>query len=127
VALDYRHVIDHLLRKPGAFERYRYREQLFPSSTFRRAYDHLACQHGQRSGAVEYLRLLKLASEVGESGVELMLIDYLSPPGSAWSVDLFRRTLQPEPRPCIELQQLEPEWSSYDSLLSVEPEVAHAG
>jgi hypothetical protein len=29
VVLDYRHVIDHLLRKPGAFERYRYREELF--------------------------------------------------------------------------------------------------
>ena len=70
VVLDYRHVIDHLLRKPGAFERYRYREQLFPSRIFREAYDHLVAQHGQRSGAVEYLRLLKLASQVGESGQE---------------------------------------------------------
>ena len=34
VVLDYRHVIDHLLRKPGAFERYRYREELFPSRPF---------------------------------------------------------------------------------------------
>jgi transposase InsO family protein len=126
VVLDYRHVIEHLLRKPGAFERYRYREQLFPSRTFREAYDHLVAKHGQRSGAVEYLRLLKLASEVGESDVELMLVDYLSPPGSAWSVELFRRSLQPEPRPCIELEELEPECRSYDSLLSVEPEVAYA-
>ena len=37
VVLNYRHVIDHLLRKPGAFERYRYREQLYPSSSFRGA------------------------------------------------------------------------------------------
>jgi hypothetical protein len=126
VVLDYRHVIDHLLRKPGAFERYRYREQLFPSRLFREAYDHLLAQHGPRSGALEYLRLLKLASEVGESEVELMLVDYLSPPHPPWSVELFRHSLQPEPRPCMELEELEPECRSYDSLLSVEPEVAYA-
>ena len=125
VVLDYRHVIDHLLRKPGAFERYRYREQLFPSRTFRGAYDHLVAKHGQRSGTVEYLRLLKLASEVGESDVELMLVDFLSPPGSAWSVDLLRRNLQPNPRQFVELSELEPELSSYDSLLSSELEVAY--
>ena len=39
--IDYRHVIWSLLRKPGAFARYRYREELFPSLTFRRAYDAL--------------------------------------------------------------------------------------
>jgi hypothetical protein len=65
-----------LLRKPGAFERYRYREQLFPNRSFREAYDHLVAKHGQRGGAVEYLRLLKLASEVGESDIEVMLADY---------------------------------------------------
>lgn len=126
VVLDYRHVIDHLLRKPGAFERYRYREQLFPSRLFREAYDHLVVKHGQRGGAVEYLRLLKLASEVGESGIEVMLADYLSPPYPAWSVGELRRILQPEPRPHIELSDLQPEWSSYDSLLSPEMEVAYA-
>ena len=37
--IDYRHVIGWLVRKPGAFARYRYREDLYPSVTFRRAYD----------------------------------------------------------------------------------------
>jgi hypothetical protein len=127
VVLDYRHVIDHLLRKPGAFERYRYREQLFPSRSFRQAYDQLVGKQGQRGGAVEYLRLLKLASEVGESDIEVMLADYLSPPYPAWSVEGLRRILQPERRPHIELTDLRPEWSSYDALLSSEPEVGHAG
>jgi hypothetical protein len=127
VVLDYRHVIDHLLRKPGAFERYRYREELFPSRSFREAYDHLAAKHGQRSGAVEYLRLLKLASEVGESDIQVMLADFLSPPYPAWSVEGLRRILAPEPRPHIELSELKPEWSSYDALLNPEPEVAHVG
>jgi hypothetical protein len=125
VVLDYRHVIDHLLRKQGAFERYRYREQLFPGRMFRETYDQLVGQQGQRRGAVEYLRLLKLASEVGEQNVELTLIDYLSPPYRSWSVEHLRRGLQPEARPLIELSELRPEWSSYDTLLSLEGEVAH--
>jgi hypothetical protein len=37
--IDYRHVIWSLVKKPGAFARYRYREDLFPSLVFRRAYD----------------------------------------------------------------------------------------
>ena len=127
VVLDYRHVIDHLLRKPGAFERYRYREQLFPSRSFRQAYDHLVAKHGQRGGAVEYLRLLKLASEVGESDIEVMLADYLTPPYPAWSVQELRRILQPESRAVIDLIELQPECHSYDALLSSETEVAHAG
>jgi len=37
--VHYRHIIDWLVRKPGAFENYRYREDLFPNSRFRMAYD----------------------------------------------------------------------------------------
>ena len=39
--VNYRHVIDWLVRKPGAFEHYVYREELFPTSRFRMAYDWL--------------------------------------------------------------------------------------
>ncbi len=46
--IDYRHVIDWLVRKPGAFADYRYRADLFPSSHFRMAYDAL---QGARAAA----------------------------------------------------------------------------
>jgi len=36
--INYRHVIWSLVQKPGAFARYRYREDLFPTLVFRRAY-----------------------------------------------------------------------------------------
>ena len=39
--IDYRHVVWSLVRKPGAFAAYRYREELFPTLLFRRAYDAL--------------------------------------------------------------------------------------
>lgn len=66
--IDYRHVIGWLVRKPGAFARYRYREDLYPSVTFRRAYDALVRSHGDRAD-VEYLRILQLAATAGEARV----------------------------------------------------------
>ena len=39
--VDYRHIIGSLVRKPGAFARYRFREQMFPTMTFRLTYDAL--------------------------------------------------------------------------------------
>ena len=68
----YRHVIDWLVRKPGAFADYRYRADLFPSSRFRLAYDVLLMQQPERA-AKEYLSILQLAARESESGVEAAL------------------------------------------------------
>jgi len=68
--VDYRHIIDWLVRKPGAFENYRYREELFPTSWFRVGYDALREQWGPRRGAKEYVQILALAARRGESMVE---------------------------------------------------------
>jgi hypothetical protein len=70
--IDYRHLIGSLVRKPGAFARYRFREELFPSLTFRAAYDALGRTHGERAD-VEYVRLLHLATTTGERRVEATL------------------------------------------------------
>jgi hypothetical protein len=66
--VSYRHVIDWLIRKPGAFEQYRYREDLFPTSRFRMAYDSLKQTHGDRASKA-YLRILYLAARETEDGV----------------------------------------------------------
>ena len=127
VVLDYRHVIEHLLRKPGAFEEYRYREELFLSPTYRQAYDRLIAEQGQRRGTVEYLRLLKLTAETDPGAVGLMLVEYVCPPYPAWSVDQIRKMLQPAPSHQIDLAELQPECQSYDALLNLEAEVCHVG
>lgn len=67
--VNYRHVIDWLVRKPGAFENYRYQADLFPSSQFRMAYDQLRERTPARASK-EYLALLYLAARDGESQVE---------------------------------------------------------
>ena len=62
--VEYRHVIDWLVRKPGAFEEYRYRDSMFPTSRFRMAYDVLK---DRRPGRVvkDYLAVLLLADAGG--------------------------------------------------------------
>jgi hypothetical protein len=70
--IDYRHVIDWLVRKPGAFADYRYRAELFPTSRFRLAYDALLKQCPRRA-AREYLQVLHAAAHQGEARVEAVL------------------------------------------------------
>ena len=67
--INYRHVIDWLVRKPGAFENYRYREDLFPTSRFRMAYDALRETSPGRASR-EYLQILELAARENESLVD---------------------------------------------------------
>jgi hypothetical protein len=66
--IRYRHIIDWLVRKPGAFENYRYREDLFPTSLYRMAYDTLKRTRPTR-GHKEYLEILYLAAHESEAGV----------------------------------------------------------
>jgi hypothetical protein len=70
--VDYRHIIDWLVRKPGAFENYRYREELFPTSRFRMAWD--ALRETVPVGAKKrYLEILELAAKEGEARVDDIL------------------------------------------------------
>jgi hypothetical protein len=71
--IDYRHVIWSLVRKPGAFARYVYREEMFPSLVFRRAYDAIQTPHRGTKGDVEYLRILHLAASTIEADVAAAL------------------------------------------------------
>ena len=77
--IEYRHVIDWLVRKPGAFEQYRYRDAMFPTSRFRTAYDVLKDQRPSRA-AKEYLEILHLAARESESEVDEALRFLLDKP-----------------------------------------------
>ena len=67
--INYRHVIDTLVRKPGAFENYRYKDDMFPTSQFRFTYDILRHQHGTKQANKEYLKILELAAKENETAV----------------------------------------------------------
>jgi transposase len=115
--IDYRHVIWSLVRKPGAFMAYRYREEMFPTLVFRRAFDVLQQQLPAKA-VREYLRVLHLAASTSESEVgaalERLLAEAVLP-----SFDACRALL---PRPVSELGQLTStavvDLAAYDRLLS---------
>ena len=67
--INYRHVIDTLVRKPGAFENYRYKDDMFPTSQFRIAYDILRHQHGIKQANKHYLKILELAAKENQTAV----------------------------------------------------------
>lgn len=71
--INYRDIIWSLVRKPGAFRLFKYREDLFPTLTFRQAYDALCKVHDDRKANLEYLRILHLAASTVESEVETAL------------------------------------------------------
>lgn len=97
--INYRHVIWSLVRKPGAFAAYRYREELFPSLVFRRAYDQLqaACPHRADR---EYLRALHLAASTSEAEVEAGLT-LLVEQGSVPTFDAVRALVRVPQAPVL--------------------------
>lgn len=94
--IDYRHVIWSLVRKPGAFARYRYREELFPSPTFRRAFDALCARPTGRAD-IEYVRILHLAAGTMESAVETSLATLLAS-GEEFDYARVKQLAAPEPQ-----------------------------
>lgn len=115
--ISYRHVIDSLVRRPGAFPRYRYREDLFPSEVFRRAYDTLTELLSERAADVEYLRILQLAAKTMESEVEealSLLLDADVLPRS----DQVKDLVAPERPEVPEMAAPVVEFYSYDELLT---------
>jgi hypothetical protein len=115
--INYRHVIDWLVRKPGAFADYRYRADLFPSSRFRMAYDWLAGRQPARA-AKEYLRILHLAARAGEADVEAALGALLDAGGPLDAGAVEGRLRQQGPnRPVTDVRVGPVDLAVYDALL----------
>jgi hypothetical protein len=115
--INYRHVIDWLVRKPGAFADYRYRSDLFPSSRFRMAYDLLLERQPERA-AREYLRILQLAAQESEAGVEAALHVLLEAGGPLDAAAVAERLRQQgQSKPATEVTVPAVDLSLYDALL----------
>jgi transposase len=115
--IDYRDLIWSLVRKPGAFANYCYREELFPTTAFRRAYDELLAATPTKADA-QYLRLLHLAASTSESEVELaikLLLEACHTP-TFEAVRELAGSSKPVPAPAIAKGVID--LSHYDTLLA---------
>jgi hypothetical protein len=118
--VHYRHVIDWLVRKPGAFADYRYQADLFPSSLFRVAYDRLKSQYAGGADK-QYLKILELAARESQSLVEAA-IGHLADMDQAMSFEaveaLVRSGQQMGAPTAVRVDEVD--LSAYDQLLDGE-------
>lgn len=113
--IDYRHVIWSLVRKPGGFARCVYREELFPSVVFRRAYDAIQAPHRGTSGDLEYLHL---AASTMQTDVEPALVGLLAE-GEPITADSVKELVGRAAAPAIpELASPAVDLHAYDLLLA---------
>ena len=117
--IEYRHMIDWLVRKPGAFENYRYRQDLFPSHRFRVAYDWLKDRRPSRA-AKEYLKILHLAARENETAVDDALRSLINDekPLTLENVEAFIYGQQ-EVAPATEVNIADIDLTAYDTLLGI--------
>ncbi|HET7160197.1 MAG TPA: IS21 family transposase, partial [Burkholderiales bacterium] len=114
--IDYHHLIWSLIRKPGAFAQYRFRDELFPTLAFRTLYDTLAAKLPARADR-EYLRILHLAASTSEVDVETavtLLVESQTLPTFDAVRDLVRVTTAPT---LPALTPVELNFQVYDALL----------
>jgi hypothetical protein len=124
--IDYRHIIHTLVRKPGAFRRYVFREALFPSLEFRRTYDALLIE-GSDQADLDYVRILHLAASDGEESVRAVLASLLAA-GAAPSYEAVRAQVRgthtSEGVPFLNISA--PDLTLYDRLLGTHAEAVCA-
>ena len=117
VNVNYRHVISSLVRKPGAFARYRFREQLFPTRHFRFTYDALKEWRGERAD-VEYVRILHLAAQTMEANVDSAL-SLLLEAGKPFDCAAVKDLAEPKaPEAPALVMSGKPDLKIYDGLLT---------
>jgi hypothetical protein len=117
--IDYRHVIWSLVRKPGGFGRYVYREEMFPSLVFRQAYDAISAVQPGTKGDLEYLRILHLAASTLEADVAGALAQLLAA-GTLPTADAIKALLAAAPV-SVDVPALAPptvDLADYDALLA---------
>ena len=124
--IDYRHIIHTLVRKPGAFRRYVFREALFPTLEFRRTYNALVAE-GSDQADLEYVRILHLAASDGEETIRAVLADLLTG-ATAPTYESVRAQVRgrgtPHGAPFLDITA--PDLTVYDRLLSANDEAVCA-
>jgi transposase len=117
--INYRHLVAHLMRKPGAFAGYVFRDDLFPSLAFRKTYDRLVESKPERADK-EYLAILHYAAMGSEQDVETAL-ELLLGGGSIPSLAAVKELTSVSIGVLPDIQIPVPELFTYDELLSFLP------
>ena len=115
--IEYRHIIGWLVRKPGAFAAYRYRDDLFPGLCFKTAHDRLREEQPLRA-TKEYLGILQCAALEGEARTRAVLEAMLAADETPRAVEVKARVTAGGAPPELAMGRVAPvNLAAYDTLL----------
>jgi hypothetical protein len=124
-AIDYRHFIEALKRKPQAFKGLVFRDALFPREAYRRMWEQLDSRLTQRQACQTIVALLEMAALDGVEAVLAQRLDALLAAGELPDVKRLREEFAPRTAELPQVQVSLPPVSVYDALLpSAQQEVA---
>ena len=116
--IDFRHVIDSLIRKPGAFANYRYRSHLYPTTRFRLAYDTLVKNTTELSAVKQYLKILHAAKHEGLDTVDEILQSLLTSGGEMTAAAVLAQIASGQRLPSpMDMEIALPDLTEFDDLL----------
>lgn len=95
--VDYRHVIHALRRKPMALLNLVYRDQLFPREAYRRTFEFLLAELGERAACRRTAELLSLAHERGCEAELAAELEALLTAGQLPDMAVLRQRFGPDP------------------------------
>jgi hypothetical protein len=118
--IDYRHLIEGLKRKPGAFARWVLRDAVFPRAIYRYTWERLVEALPEREACKTIVSLLLLAADGHEAELAVEL-EQLSARNELPDLDALTAQLSPRTSviPAVEVRL--PQLSSYDVLFEVTP------
>jgi hypothetical protein len=116
--IDYRHIIHSLRRKPGALLNLTYREQLFPRTAYRRAWDALLAALPAQAACRAMVGLLALAHDRACEAELANALDTLLEAGELPDLARLRERFTPAPEAPPEVVVQLPDIATYDALLA---------
>ncbi len=116
--IDYRHLVENLRRKPGAFARWIFRDDVFPRSVYRQTWENLSAHLPERQACKIIVGLLVLAADGHEAALALEL-EQLHARNELPDLDALTQRLAPRPSTIPSVVVTLPALTSYDELIEV--------
>jgi transposase InsO family protein len=114
--IDYRHLVENLKRKPGAFAHWVFRDDVFPRTIYRQTWENLSAQLPERQACKTIIGLLALAADGHEATLALEL-ERLHACNELPDLEMLTQQLAPRQStiPCVVVTL--PALTAYDALL----------
>lgn len=116
--IDYRHMIQNLKRKPGAFARWVFRDDVFPRSIYRQTWEALSNVVPEREACKIMVGLLALAAD-GHEAELAMELERLRERNELPNLLALTEQLAPRTSVVPDVQVVLPDLTTYDTLIEV--------